>query len=463
MSETERSFGEIHFGAAELGNKARTRRLIMLADSLARHPGGTLPQKIKDPAALQAAYRLMQRPEVTHASVFAAHQAETNRAIEQHPGPLLAISDTTELDYSGLESLEEMGQIGNGGRRGYLCHNVLIIDPKCRRALGLANQILHTRVKTPPGETRRQSRSRESRESRLWLKASEPLAHDRKLIVVADRGADTFEELENESKSGRRFVIRSAKDRKVLEGHSGDDQGTKRLYALARQAKAAGSYTLEVSATSDRAARKATLQYSFVAVRLLPPPAPRGEHSREPLPVWVVRVWESDPPQGTEPLEWFLLTNEPVETAAAAREVVRWYECRWIIEEFHKAQKTGCDIERMQFTHASRLEPMIALHSIVALMLLNLRDLSRGPEAETTPANEVVAQEYVDILSTWRHGEIRSDWTVREFFLALARLGGHQNRRKDKRPGWLVLWRGWSDLQLLAVGWRLTLKHKKVD
>jgi hypothetical protein len=151
MSETERSFGEIHFGAAELGNKARTRRLIMLADSLARHPGGTLPQKIKDPAALQAAYRLMQRPEVTHASVFAAHQAETNRAIEQHPGPLLAISDTTELDYSGLESLEEMGQIGNGGRRGYLCHNVLIIDPKCRQALGLANQILHTRVKNTTG------------------------------------------------------------------------------------------------------------------------------------------------------------------------------------------------------------------------------------------------------------------------------------------------------------------------
>ena len=462
MSETERSFGEIHFGAARLGNKARTRRLVMLADSLTRHPGGTLPQKIKDPAALRATYRLMQRPEVTHASVFAAHQAETNRVIEQHTGPLLAISDATELDYSGLESLEEMGQIGNGGRRGYICHNVLIVDPRCRQALGLANQILHTRMKTPPGETRGQGRSRESRESRLWIKATESLPRNRKLIVVGDRGADTFEELENESKSDRRFVIRSAKDRKVLEGHSGNDKGKKRLHVLARQAKAAGSYTLEVASTADRAARKVTLQYSFVAVRLLPPRAPRGDHSREPLPVWLVRVWESNPPQGTEPLEWFLLTNEPVESAATAREVVGWYECRWIIEEYHKAQKTGCDIERMQFTHASRLEPMIALQSIVALTLLNLRDLSRRAEAHTTPANEVVAQEYVNILSMWRHDEVRVNWTVHEFFLALARLGGHQNRRKDKRPGWLVLWRGWTDLQLLAVGWRLNPMGKKV-
>lgn len=462
MSETERSFGEIHFGAAELGNKARTTRLVILANSLARHPGGTLPQKVKDPAALQAAYRLMQRPEVTHASVLAAHQAETNRVIEQHQGPLLAISDATELDYSGLESLEEMGQIGNGGRRGYICHNVLIVDPKGRQALGLANQILHTRVKTPPGETRRQSRSRKSRESLLWLKATAPLPRDRKLIVVGDRGADTFEELENESKSGRRFVIRSAKDRKVLEGHVGNEKGKRKLHTLARQAKAAGSYTLELTSTMDRPARKATLQYSFVAVRLLPPGAPRGDHSRDPLRVWVVRVWESNPPQGTEPLEWFLLTNEPVESATTAREVVSWYECRWIIEEYHKAQKTGCDIERMQFTDASRLQPMIALQSVVALTLLNLRDLSRQPDAQTTPANEVVAQEYVDILSTWRHGEIRPNWTVHEFFFALARLGGHQNRRNDKRPGWLVLWRGWTDLQLLAVGWRLKLKRKKV-
>ena len=461
MSQMERSFGEVHFGAAQLGNKARTRRLVQVADALMRRPGGTLPQKLNDPAALQAMYRLMQRSEVTHASVLAAHQAETFRQIEEHSGPLLAISDATELDYSGLHSLADLGQIGNGGGRGYICQNLLIVDPKQPRVVGLGNQILHTRVEAPPGETRQERRQRQSRESRLWPQATQPLPNTPKLVVVCDRGGDTFEELEHEARCDRRFVIRSTKDRKVLLGHTG--RGAKKnLYAVARQAKSVGSYEVEVAATHQRPARTATVRFSFVAVRLVPPKQPRGEHSQEPLPVWMVRVWESDSPPGVEPLEWFLLTNVPIEKAAAARQVIGWYECRWIVEEYHKAQKTGCDIESMQFTHQSRLEPMIALQSVVALTLLNLRDISRRPDAKITPASQVVAQEYVNVLSTWRHAEARPDWTINEFFYALARLGGHQNRRGDKQPGWIVLWRGWTSLQLLVGGARLERKRKKV-
>jgi len=461
MAQTERSFGEIHFGDAKLGNQARTRRLVKTADALAIHPGGTLPDKIKDPAALRALYRLAQCPEVTHASVLASHQAETMRRIEQHPGPLLAISDATELDYSGLKSIKNLGQIGNGSRRGYVCHNVLIVNPDGRQAIGLANQILHTRAKTPPGETKDQGRRRKSRESRLWPEATKPLPGDPKLVVVCDRGGDTFEQLEHEAKSGRRFVIRSRADRCVMAGHIGNDAEQK-LYAAARRAKAVGSYTVEVGATAEQPARKATVQFSFMAVRLMPPKHPRGQHSQEPLSVWVVRVWENNPPQGVEPLEWFLLTNEPLERTETARQVITWYECRWVVEEFHKAQKTGCGIETMQFTCKSRLEPMIALQSIVALTLLNLRDASRRPDAEKTPATKVVSQEYVNVLSAWRHRETRPNWTVHEFFLALARLGGHQNRKRDKRPGWLILWRGWTALQLLLAGSRLGNKPKKV-
>ena len=108
------------------------------------------------------------------------------------------------------------------------------------------------------------------------------------------------------------------------------------------------------------------------------------------------------------------------------------------------------------------MEPMIALQSVVALTLLQLRDASRRPDAQTAPATDIVDEENVNVLSKWRHGETRSNWTVHEFFLALARLGGHQNRRQDKRPGWIVLWRGWVALQLLVAGSRLERKRKKV-
>ena len=95
---------------------------------------------------------------------------------------------------------------------------------------------------------------------------------------------------------------------------------------------------------------------------------------------------------------------------------------------------------------------MIALLSVVALTLLNLRDASRRAVTRTTPARQLLDDQYIAALSLWRHQEVREDWSIHEFFLALARLGGHQNRKGDKPPGGLVLWRGWSALQLLAAG-----------
>ena len=186
---------------------------------------------------------------------------------------------------------------------------------------------------------------------------------------------------------------------------------------------------------------------------ILLPKTRRGNYRNEPLKIWVMRAWEPNPPPGAEAVEWFLLTNLPVETVKQAWERVEWYCCRWVIEEFHKAQKTGCAIEDPQLTKAARLQPMIALLSVIAAMLLNLRDLSRDERLSALPAAEVIDQEYVDILSGWRFDEIRP-LTVREFFRALARLGGHQNRKGDRAPGWLVLWRGWIDLQLMVEGAR---------
>src|SRR5207245_4334393 len=64
--------------------------------------------------------------------------------------------------------------------------------------------------------------------------------------------------------------------------------------------------------------------------------------------VWVVRVWELQPPEGVEPLEWVLLTSVPVQTIEDAWERVDWYRARWIVEDYHQGLKTGCRIEQRQ-------------------------------------------------------------------------------------------------------------------
>jgi hypothetical protein len=414
---------------------------------------------------LKALYRLCDCEEVTHESVINSVSEATLATLADHEGPVVIAHDTTELDYTSHKSLaDQLGQVGRGLARGYLCHNSLAIDPGSREVLGLVGQILHQRVKVPKNEPLPKSRARKSRESRLWLRGTERLPADWRLVDVCDQGSDTFEFLEHEVHSGRRFVIRSWHSRQISPGHQ-PTGSTRDLRTYVSRLHAIGGRIIDVPWQSRhgrrkaRPARRAKLLISVCAALVHPPRTKKGEHGDAPLPMWVVRVWEPYPPRNTERVEWFLLTNEPVESLADAMRVIAWYKTRWVVEELHKAMKTGCRIEALQFTKTSRLEPMIGVLSTVATSLLNLRAASRRPDAHTRRATTLLSKDFVRILSIWRYGKAL-DLSIHDFFQALARLGGHQNRRGDKPPGWLILWRGWATLQAMFQGVETTILNK---
>jgi hypothetical protein len=453
MSVAQTSFGTTHFGTAVLGDRRRTERLVQIADSIYRHPGGTLPHKLHRPSDYKAMVRLMNRREVTHAAVLRPHHERTLSQMRQAAEPVLVLHDTTELDYSGLTSIRDLGPIGNGGCRGLLCHNSLAFDPQRHEVLGLAHQILHRRVKGK-GEGVRAKRQRKTRESRLWvdgLQAIGPAPPGQRWVHVADRGADSFEVLAQVMAAGQEFVIRSHTSRSIWAGHEARGQ-RRRLHAYTASLPLQGQREIVVPARAGVKKRHAVVGVAFAAVLIRPPHVKRGEYVKRPLPLWVVRVRELNPPRGVTPVEWVLLTNVPVSHEAEAWQRVDWYACRWVIEEYHKAMKTGCATENLQFTTSQALEPMIALLSVVAVTLLQLREASRRPDAQTRPATDIVDVRYVAVLSAWRCKKMSRDWSVHEFFYALARLGGHQNRKRDHRPGWLILWRGWMDLQHMVDG-----------
>jgi hypothetical protein len=448
------SFGQLHFGTAALGDARRVERLVRVADQLVMHPGGTFPKKFHDPADLKGFYRLMEQEAVTHEAVLASHRAETYRRMQAYPGVVLILHDTTVLDYSGLTEIEELGQVGDGHGRGYYAHNSLAVAADTRWVFGLAAQTLHTRRRVPKGEKKEDRRQRSDRESRLWKKGSSsiPAAPAGQLWVdVADRGADITEFLDYEESAGKKYVVRSQHNRWIEREKQGQSAEVK-LHDWARTLPAQGQRTVAIRARPGQRARSVPVGVAWEAVTLTPPRQPRGDERGVPLPIWLVRVWELSPRPGVEGLEWILLTNVPVTDLPSAFERVDWYGLRWIIEEYHKAMKTGCDIEAMQFCYRERLEPAIALVSVVALTLLQLRDQSRHPEAAQRLACDCLPRVWVHVLSMWRHAEVRHSWTVREFYMALARLGGHQNRKHDHPPGWLVLWRGWTDLQAMLQG-----------
>ncbi len=459
--ETEVSLGHAMFGHAQLGDQRRSDRAALVFDQAHRHPGGTLPQKLSSPAGLKALYRLCDCEKVTHAALLDAVREHTFQRIAAEEGPVLLLHDATELDYTTLASIrDDLGQIGKGTRQGYICQNVLAVAPESGEVLGLVDQLLHCRDEVPDKETLPEHRARETRESLLWLKGTTHLPADRQCVDVADQGASTFEFLEYEFKSGRRFVIRNGKRRKVYAGH--EPIGAK--YALKEYVSGSaelGRFTMDVQAQRGRKARKdAEFAVRATPVLVCPPHAKYGNHGNDPLPLWAVQVTEVKPPSGEKAIEWELLTNEPAWSFKAAWRVIGWYERRWIIEEYHKAMKTGCRIEDVQFTAVERLQPAIALISAVAVTLLTLRDASRRPDAQTRRATTLLSREYVEVLSLWRYHKARLAMTIHDFYMALARLGGHQNRKHDHAPGWLVLWRGWTKLQSMLDGY-LVAKQRR--
>lgn len=453
----KRNFGEDHFASARLGDRRRSRRLCSLAQRLIEHPTGTLPKRMKNHAELTALYRLMDCNQVTHPSVLEPHRQRTLERMGCCP-VVLILHDSTELDYSSKKSLKQLGQIGKGTQRGYICHNSLAVTPD-RQVLGLASQILHTRRRVPSGETPTQKRQHPQRESRLWPEAccrigNPPAGSGSQWVDVADRGSDTFEFVAFCLRQGRQFVIRSAWDRNLAgQDHVGVDRIHCKLHGYVRDLPDLGHRVLEVPAvTGKHKGRVARVRVAAGPVSLRAPDFVRGEADEPSLDLWVIHVQETDPPAGVAPVEWILLTNLPSGSLEAACQHIDYYGCRPLIEEYHKGMKTGASVQDLQFESEQRLEPMVALLSVVTAVLLQLRRLAREPEAHRTPAQSIVPSLYVRVLSAEREGRPRDDLSVQEFCMMLGGLGGHLGRKGDGFPGWLTLWRGWCDLILMVKG-----------
>lgn len=459
-----RSPGQRNFGDARLGDTRRTQALADAADRFIDHPHGSLPQKLGGPAAVTRFYRLLKVQMVTHESVLAPHAAHTRLRMAKEP-VVLVLHDTTELDYSGRKGLQaDLGKIGNGSRRGLLCHNSLAVTPQ-GRVLGLLNQVIAKRRDKLEGEGYTAKRQHPDRLSRLWprgLAGCGPTPPGVLVVDISDRGGDTLEylhahrRLAQEQGVRRSVIVRSNRDR-LLEGedHLGDDRICLKLREYAQQLPELGQRSVRVHANrggprarEPREGRDAVVSVSAGPLTLAPPNRwARGEYPDDagPLDLWCVYAREVDPPprrRGVEPVEWLLLTDLPARDFEEACRCLDFYARRPLIEEFHRAMKQGMGVERLRLASSDRLEPAIALLSASAAILLDLRQASADPAAEHEPAQGVVPETHVQVVSAVS-GVAESDLTTRRFALEVAKLGGHLPR-KNGRPGWITLWRGWE-------------------
>jgi len=451
--------------SAKLGDKRLTGRLVRLAEQLARAPDQSFPKATGSDAALEATYRFLGNEAVTPDAILGPHVAATVARCAATAAVIVA-HDTTEFRFSSER--EGIGRVAGDSTHGFLGHFALALAAPSRAPLGILGLIPVFRERGKPAGRHSERRPADERESRRWLKLVQQvdgvLGDGTSAVHVMDREADAYELFAALCGGKHRFIVRLNFDRAV-----DTTLGRGRISDVLRGRRALLTREVELSARVPgrrdppsrgkkhpyRRTRTATLRLSASCVTIRRP----SQVSRDlpaTLRLNIVRVREINVGAGIDPVEWRLVTSEPVDDAADLAAVVDGYRARWGIEEYFRALKQGCAYEKRQLESKHALLNALAIFTPVAWQLLALRHLSR--EGDTTPAKDLLSPLKLKILAAHKDTCRLPRTTVREAMLAVARLGGHIKNNGD--PGWIVLGRGFEDLLMMELGATMAIDAK---
>ncbi len=455
MSEWyEEEMAEVDFGDARLN-----RRAARLLGCLAEQPMRSIPGSCQSWAETLAAYRLLGNKRVTPERLLAPHVTATAARLREHPVVLL-VQDSTELDFTRKPATRGLGRLNWPERRGLFLHLSLALTPG-RLSLGVVEAQCWAQdpAVSHKNATRKQTRI-EEKQSGHWLASYREACQlakevpETQLVSVADREGDVYEIFAawQEAPGPRAgWLIRACQDRRLTQHAPGEPGRYQKLWAQVGAGPVLGEVEFEVPRRGARPARRVRQTLQAGAVELKPPARP-GKR----LPVvriWAVLAREVEPPAGAEPLEWLLLTSEPVTDAAAAQQILDWYLVRWQIEVFFRTLKTGARVEQLGLREATRLECALMLYLIIAWRTLWVTALGRvGPEL---PADVVFTEE--EWQSVWvvvkRTPPPPEAPPLGEFVRLVAGLGGYLGRKGDGPPGPQTMWLGLQSMMHYALAW----------
>jgi hypothetical protein len=439
--------------AVKLGDRRLEERARSLMHLLEQAPGQSLPEATRSLAALEGAYRFLRNDRVTLGKLLAPHVEATAARARAATTTVVVAHDTTEFRFEGRSERRGLGEVARGGQ-GFFGHVALAVTEE-RQALGVLgfNVVVRPKERAMHRELigyPDRSTAHEGTRWRALLEEVQASVGDTLPIHVMDREADEFDLLADMSEMGCRFVVRMnvARKRRVTRV---DGAATRRPLVPVAAAALRGVCTRDVALSARggrrrrpdaRDRRPARLSFSAGVVDVLSPRQKRG--GRTTLALHLVCVRELDSPDGEVPVEWLLYSNEPIATAADVLAIVDAYRARWVIEEYFKALKTGCAVEKRQLESLKALVNCLGLLVPIAAKMLALRSCARlTPDA---PAASVVSRVELQALRLVANTPVPAHPTAHDVLYAIAALGGHL--RHNGPPGWLVLARGFDTLQI---------------
>lgn len=434
-------------------------RLQFMIDQFTAQPNCSIPQATGHRNDMEAAYNFFANTRrVGPDAIVSACRPETLDRL-QGLTRVLALQDTTELNFSGLQATAGLGHTAGASVRGLLLHSTLLVRPD-GLPLGLLTQQIWARDPATKGQAQdRRHRLAEHKESFRWQDhaqaAGAVLPPEMTVVHIADREGDIYDWLAADRPATAHLLIRVAQAHRIVV-HG--PQGTPGKLAEVVHAQAPlGTYEVDVPRTDDRPSRRAVLTLRLAAMTVQPPRNAKQRAKLRPVPVWVIEALEEHPPAGEKPLCWRLVSTETLTTLEEVLRALEEYIVRWRIERFHYVLKQGCVVEQLQLETAARLANAVAVYSQVAVRLLRLTYLARvAPE---TPVEQEFTVEEIRVLEGCRRRQQKRVsarvQTLIEAVRVIARLGGHLGRKGDGPPGAKVLWRGLRSLHERVQGYQI--------
>jgi len=461
------------FGDVELGDERLNNRFLDIVGAMASSPGAPFAGLFAQESAVEAVYRFMRNPKVQWEDILGAHVEQTRERCAQ-AGSVVVIHDTTT---HRLCAEAEIESYINTGKKGFLGHTSLAVENRGGgRPLGVlamecvlrAQKSSKLRKKGRPLSGAETARLK-NKEYDRWLRgieaSHEQMGDDVEVVHVIDREGDSFGLFGRLAVTDKCFVIRECKNRLGrLAGSNSEEWAPvdellkqarkthlqREVYLGRRDQKTAPG---NAKANPARANRMAHLRIAYASLELRRPGYLKSDDCPPTVTVNVVHVYEVDPPAGEQRIEWVLLTNLPVRSAAEAERIIDIYRLRWLIEEFFAALKGGCRYRQRRLTNRYSIFNTLASMIPIAWKALDLRQLARFAECKAVEVFDSIQFDTLVAKARTMRKRLNRTTSAQEAMLIIARLGGHL--KSSGPPGWKTLMKGMERFLGIAEGYAL--------